>query len=678
MRRSLLAVALMLAVAASVLAQSDKKVQEPKVIHTFDLNAIDKTADPCTDFYQYACGNWMKNNPIPSDQASWGRFEELDQNNQLILRNLLERVSDTANQKNANDQKIGDFYASCMDEAAIEKKGLEPLKPELERINKLTDKSQIPAYLAYLHVTGPNAFFGAGSEPDAKNASMTIVGVSQAGLGLPNRDYYFKTDKNSEELRQKYVQHVANMFKLLGYSPEKATAAASTVMHIETELARVSLDPVALRDPQQTYHKMNIKQLAELSPAFNWNGYFAALPVVHFDDLNVGMPEFFKGMSTLMNATPLDDVKTYLTWQLVHSTAAMLPTAFVNENFAFYGKTLTGQLELRPRWKRCVRRTDEALGEALGKAYVDQTFGAEGKARTLAMVKALEKALDRDIKEVPWMTEETKKQALVKLAAIENKIGYPDKWRDYSKLEIVRGDALGNFIRGTEFESKRQFAKVGKPVDKLEWEMTPPTVNAYYNPLQNNINFPAGILQPPFFDRNGNDATNYGAIGVVIGHELTHGFDDEGRQYDAQGNLRDWWTAQDAKAFEERAQCLVDEYAGFTPLDDVHLNGKLTLGENTADNGGLRIAQMALNDVTGGKGETISGFTPEQRFFLGYAQVWCENVMPEFSRMTAQSDPHSPGKFRVIGAVQNSEQFRAAFQCKPGSKMIPAKTCRVW
>jgi len=383
-------------------------------------------------------------------------------------------------------------------------------------------------------------------------------------------------------------------------------------------------------------------------------------------------------MSTLMNATPLDDVKTYLTWQLVHSTAAMLPTAFVNENFAFYGKTLTGQLELRPRWKRCVRRTDEALGEALGKAYVDQTFGAEGKARTLAMVKALEKALDRDIKEVPWMTEETKKQALVKLAAIENKIGYPDKWRDYSKLEIVRGDALGNFIRGTEFESKRQFAKVGKPVDKLEWEMTPPTVNAYYNPLQNNINFPAGILQPPFFDRNGNDATNYGAIGVVIGHELTHGFDDEGRQYDAQGNLRDWWTAQDAKAFEERAQCLVDEYAGFTPIDDVHLNGKLTLGENTADNGGLRIAQMALNDVTGGKGETISGFTPEQRFFLGYAQVWCENVMPEFSRMTAQSDPHSPGKFRVIGAVQNSEQFRAAFQCKPGSKMIPAKTCRVW
>jgi putative endopeptidase len=649
-----------------------------KIVKAFDLDAMDRTIDPCTDFYQFACGSWLKNNPIPADQARWGRFNELSENNRIILRGILDSVSSPSAQKSANDRKIGDFYASCMDEDAIEKKGIAALQPELDRIAQLKTKADLPTYLAYLHVHGPNAFFGVGSEPDFKNSSIMIAGIGQAGIGLPDRDYYFRDDPKSKELREKYVRHIQNMFQLLGWTPDKAKSASETVMRIETALAKNSLDRVALRDPKAVYHKMPIKDLQALSPSFEWNQYFAQIPSPKFADLNVGMPYFFKGMNALIDAEPMEAVRTYLTWNVLHDAASMLPNAFVNENFSFYGKALAGQKELRPRWKRCVSYTDAALGEALGVAYVEKMFGPEGKKRTLAMVKSLEEALSRDLRELPWMTDETKKQALAKLRAITNKIGYPDKWRDYGKLRIERGDALGNTLRATEFESKRQLAKIGGPVDKTEWSMTPPTVNAYYNPLENNINFPAGILQPPFFDRKGDDAPNYGGIGAVIGHEMTHGFDDTGRQFDAKGNLRDWWTAEDSRAFEERAQCFVDEYNGFIAVDDVHVNGKLTQGENIADNGGLRIALMAYLADSGKKAKTIEAFTPEQRLFLGWGQIWCENSTPESERLQAQSNEHSAGRFRVNGVVRNMPEFEKAFQCKPGAPLAPEKRCRIW
>ena len=681
MRRIISAVCMILATSGLVFAQAPASSQsdlKPKVIETFDSGAMDRTVDPCTDFYRFACGNWLKDNPIPSDQSNWGRFNELAENNRLILRDILESFRSPSAQRNANDQKIGDYYASCMDEEAIEQKGIAALKPELDRIDQLKTKEDLPIYLAYLHVNGPNAFFGVGAEPDFKNSSAMIAGVSQAGIGLPDRDYYFRDDPKSKELREKYVQHIQNMFQLLGWPPDKAKPASEAVMRIETALAKVSLDRVALRDPNAIYHKMSVNDLQALSPAFEWNKYFAEIPSPKFTHLNVGMPDFFKGMNQLLDATSIDDIRAYITWTVLHDAVPMLPHAFVNENFAFFGKTLTGQKELRPRWKRCVAYTDGMLGEALGIAYVDKTFGKEGKQRTLAMVQSLEAALDRDIRDLPWMTAETKKQALAKLQAITNKIGYPDRWRDYSKLKVVRGDALGNAMRATEFESKRQLAKIGGPVDKTEWGMTPPTVNAYYNPLENNINFPAGILQPPFFDQKGDDGSNFGGIGAVIGHELTHGFDDQGRQFDAKGNLRDWWTERDTKDFEERTRCLVDEYGGFVAIDDVHLNGKLTLGENTADNGGLRVALMAYLASGGSKAKTMEGFTPEQRLFIGWGQVWCQNMTPEAERLQAQSNEHSAPRFRVNGVVRNMPEFEKAFQCKPGVPMAPEKRCRVW
>ncbi len=468
------------------------------------------------------------------------------------------------------------------------------------------------------------------------------------------------------------------MFKLLGDSPEKAAAEAQAIMNIETALAKGSMEIVKLREPSNVYHKMSQTEWQALTPSISWSKYLAAMDAPSFQSLNVATPDFFKALDAEINAVSLDDLKTYLRWHVVHSQVQSLPTALIDENFSFFGKALTGAKELRARWKRCVASTDGDLGEALGQVYVQKAYPPEAKARTLKMVLAVEAALRQDITELPWMTDVTKKQALIKLDAIQNKIGYPDKWRDYSTLKIVRGDALGNSLRANNFEFRRQLNRIGKALDKSEWGMTPPTVNAYYNPLQNNINFPAGILQPPFYDFKADDALNFGGMGAVIGHELTHGFDDQGRQFDAAGNLHDWWTPEDNKRFDERAQCLIDEYSSFVAVDDVHLNGKLTLGENTADNGGLRIALMALHSTQTRQPEKIDGFTGDQRVFLGWGQIWCQNQTDQVARLRAQTDPHSPGQYRVNGVVRNMPEFQKVWGCKAGQPMVPQNACHVW
>ena len=644
----------------------------------FDLLAVDKTADPCVNFYQYACGNWLKANPIPADQAMWGRFNELADRNRDILHEILEQAAKGGAGRDATTQKIGDYFAACMDEKAIDAKGMAALEPELARIRNLKDKSQLADVVARLQALGVGALFNFSSGQDFKNSNDVIAQFDQGGLGLPDRDYYLKDDPKSVEIRQKYVAHVARMMELAGAKPDQAKADADAVMKFETALAKGSLDLVSRRDPEKVYHKMTRQELAALSPAFRWNEYFSASGAPQFESINVSHPEFVKAINSAVEGTSLNDWKTYLTWHLIHSSAAMLPTPFTQENFNFYGKTLQGMEAMRPRWKRCVDFTDQDLGEALGKKYVEKTFGAEGKARTLKMVDALEKALGEDIEKLDWMTPETKQAALAKLKAITNKIGYPDHWRDYSSLTIKPDDALGNSFRANEFETHRVLNKIGKPVDRSEWDMTPPTVNAYYDPQMNNINFPAGILQPPFFSNKVDDAVNFGGIGMVIGHELTHGFDDQGSQFDAKGNLKDWWTPKDSEEFHQREACIADEYSGFSVAPGVNVNGKLTLGENTADNGGARVALMALLNTIGNNTAKIDGFTPEQRFFLSFGQVWCENARPEALRLLVQTNEHSPPEFRVQGVIENMPEFQKAFSCKPGQPMAPVHACHVW
>ena len=645
----------------------------------FSVDMLDKSIEPCNDFYAYACSKWMAQNPIPADRSSWGRFNELQQRGEYIVRDILEKASAERAGRSVNEQKIGDYYASCMDESAIEKAGTKPLEHDLQSIAALKSKADLPKEIVRLHREGTDALFAMGSSPDFKNASQIIAEVDQGGLGMPDRDYYFKDDPKSVELRKKYVGHVAKMFVLLGDDQAKAQSEANVVMDIETALAKGAYDQTTRRDPQKIYHKLTDQELAALSPAFDWNVYFEGVGAPHFDALNVVEPEFIKGMQEVISAHSLDDWKTYLRWQSVHSNVQVLPVAFVNENFDFFSKTLQGTKELKPRWKRCVGFADEDLGELVGQIYVQQTFGAEGKERTLAMVNAIEKSLGEDIKSLPWMGDDTKAQAIIKLKAVTNRIGYPDKWRDYSALKIVRGDALGNSQRSNQNDFQRRLNRIGKPLDKRDWPYPPMTINASYNPLQNNITFPAGILQPPFYDLKADDAMNFGAIGAAIGHELTHGFDDEGSQFDAEGNLRDWWTANDKKQFEERTSCIEKQYGNFVAVDDLKLNGKLTLGENTADNGGLRIAYMALLSTFSGKEPPpIDGLTEKQRFFLGFANVWCQNRTDARARMLVTIDPHSPGEDRVNGTVSNMPEFREAFHCAANAPMVNQNACRVW
>jgi putative endopeptidase len=648
----------------------------------FSLDNIDKTADPCVSFYQYSCGNWLKKAEIPADQTSWGSFTDLRERNTAIMRGILEKVSSDDPSRNSIDQKIGDFYGSCMDEKAVNAKGIDPIKPELDRIAAVKDKPALIAAIAHDHLLGANSFFDFGSSADLHNANMAIANLDQNGLSLPDRDYYIKDTPKMVEMRKHLVEYATQVFTLAGQSPQLAADSAHIVLRIETALANAEMDRTLRRDPKNYDHKMDRNQAIALAPNLYLTQYFEDVGSPSFSSLNVRNPEFFQKLNGILDSESLEALKVYAIWHVLSLSAPWLSDPFVQANFQFR-HNLTGQAEIQPRWKRCVIATDNALGEALGQRYVELTFGADGKQRMLKMVLALEQALGEDIDGLTWMSPETKKQAHLKLAAINNKIGYPDKWRDYSKLTIARGDLLGNYQRANEFESKRDVNKIEKPVDRAEWGMTPPTVNAYYNPSLNEIVFPAGILQPPFFDKQMDDAINFGGIGVVIGHELTHGFDDQGRKYDPQGNLRDWWTTQDGTEFEKRASCVANEYSNFVAVDDLKLNGKLTLGENTADNGGARIAFMALHneiakDPTGKVAQKVDGYTPDQRLFLGFGRVWCEKRRPEFQRMLVVSDPHSPGKYRIEGTVQNMPEFEQAWSCKAGQPMVSANACRVW
>ncbi|HYL37581.1 MAG TPA: M13 family metallopeptidase [Bryobacteraceae bacterium] len=656
---------------------------DPSSASGIDMKAMNPVVSACQNFYQYACGAWRDNNPIPPDRARWSRFDELREHNLGIEHDILERLAPANAKRTPLEQRIGDFYAACLDEPAIEAQGIQPIAALLAGIEQIGSKQDLAAEVVRLHQNGVRVLFNFGVRADAKNTKEQIANVDQGGLGLPDRDYYLRDDPRSVTLRTQYQEHVRRMFELLaaaeGRGASDSTAGAQAVLNLETALAKASMDRVARRNPNNLYHRLPVNELVTLTPDFGWKAYLESIGIPPIQSLNVTAPDFVKELDATIRNTSLEDLKSYLTWHVLSTNAEVLPRAFADEDFHFSGQILRGVKQQPARWKRCVQATDRELGEALGQKYVEIAFSGPSKAKALALVGEIENEMAKDIRSAAWMSPETKDQALTKLHEVTNKIGYPEHWRDYSSVKIVRGDYFGDSLRARQFELQRNLAKIGKPVDKTEWSMTPPTVNAYYSPPMNNINFPAGILQPPFYNPKADEAVNYGAIGVVIGHELTHGFDDQGRRYDGQGNVRDWWTAADAKAFEARADCVAKEYGNFSPAPGVHLNGRLTLGENAADNGGIHLAYMALMDSLAGKVlPKKDGFTPQQRFFLGYAQIWCENTTEQTARLNAQTDPHSPGEFRVNGVVQNLPEFREAFSCKIGDPMVSTDPCRVW
>ena len=645
----------------------------------FSPSNLDKSCKPCQDFYTFAMGGWMKSNPIPAEYPSWGTFTELRDHNLTAMRSILESAASSNAAAGSNERKIGDFYSSCMDTAAADAAGLKPLAAELAAIDAIKDRQGLDAEIARLHKQNIGVIFELGSSPDFKDSTHYLAEADQGGLGMPDRDYYTRDDERSKKLRTDYALHVAKVFELAGDAPDKAAAEAKTVMDIETSLAKASRTNVELRDPEKNYNKMTLAQMKTLTPDWPWEGYLQAVGAPSIAAANIGQPDFFKEMNHQLATTSIPDWKVYLRWHLLHTYAPTLSDNFVQENFNFYGKTLSGTKEIQPRWKRCVQATNANLGEALGEVYVQKYFPPAAKARAKEMVNNLIAALRSDIPTLSWMGPETKNQAIAKLQAFTVKIGYPDKWRDYSKLSIDRASYNLNVQRGRTFEQARQLTKIDQPVDRLEWGMTPPTVNAYYNPTYNEIVFPAGILQPPFYDPKADDAVNYGGMGAVIGHEISHGFDDEGSRFDGQGNLSNWWTADDRKSFDEHAGCVVKQFDGYEVEPGLHQNGKLVLGESIGDLGGLAIAYAAYEkSIEGKRPADIDGFTPEQRFFLGWAQVWGTNTRPEFARLQTNTNPHPLPQFRANGPISNMEAFAKAFGCKKGDPMVRENPCKIW
>ncbi|HTH54053.1 MAG TPA: M13 family metallopeptidase [Edaphobacter sp.] len=662
--------------------ETPKPAEVYKPISGFDLSSIDSLVDPCNDFYKFACGKFAANHPIPSDQPEVDEFYALYNVNTQSLNGILTKAAAGGASRTPNEQKIGDYYKSCMDVDSIESKGLTPLEPLLNEINAIQSVDDLPALIGKLQRYGTDVFFSYGEQQDFKDASKQIAYIDQGGLGLPERDYYFRAGAKDETIRKQYVAHVAKMLTLAGTPAAQAAKDADAIMAFETKLAKVSMPVTDRRDPEKVYHLQTMATFTQSVDGTAFNAFQKAIQSPDITEINNANPEFITALTPSIREADLDTLKAYMRYHLLTGAANRLPRRFDDENFDFYGRILTGQPEQSARWKRCSNAVNGALGEALGQVYVSQYFAGDSKAKMLEMVHDIEKAMDRDIDQLDWMSDATKVRAKQKLQGIANKIGYPDKWRDYTKLEIKADDALGNKFQATAFENDRQLNKIGQPVDHSEWSMTPPTVNAYYDPSMNDINFPAGILQPAFYDQKQDDAVNYGHIGAVIGHELTHGFDDQGRKFDAKGNMVDWWTPEDAKKFESRTDCLVSEYGSFTAVDDVKVNGKLTLGENTADNGGLLLSYLAyLERAKANKidlNAKVDGYTAPQRFYIAYAQNWCENSRPEVIRQQVLTDPHSPDHFRANGAIVNQPGFSSAFSCKKGAPMVPANSCRVW
>ncbi|WP_260736619.1 M13 family metallopeptidase [Tunturiibacter lichenicola] len=646
---------------------------------SLDVTSLDRSVDPCVDFYKFSCGGWQKNNPIPADQSGWSVYAKLGSENQQFLWGILDTDA-KAKDRTPVQQKVGDYFAACMNTIAINALGDKPVQSELARIDALKTRPELIAAISRLHHEyAGNYFFGSGTDQDAVDSSAMIVEVEAGGLGLPDRDYYLKDDAKSVTLRQQYVAYVQQLLTMSGEPADRAKSDADAILRIETALAKASLTRVDRRDPHNTYHMMTIGELGKIAPAFDWPNYFEIQGAPGVAKLNVSQPEFMKAVQAELTTEPVEALRVYLRFHFLNAAAPLLAHPFEQAYFDFYSKTLRGVPAMPPRWKTCTRAVDRNLGEALGQEFVKRTFSADTKAKTQQMTEQIETAMQHEIENLDWMSPETKQEALRKLHVIRNKIGYPDQWRDYSALEVKPDDYFGNATRAGRFEDAREWHKLGKPVDLNEWGMTPPTVNAYFNPQMNDINFPAGVLQPPLYDPKIDDAPNYGNTGATIGHELTHAFDDEGRQFDAKGNLRDWWTPADAKGFEDRINCVRDQYAQFIVVDDIHINSKLTSGEDVADLGGTLLAYIAWKKQTAGQQlASVEGFTPDQRFWVGMAQWACENERPENLRVSAITDPHSPGSARINGVVSNLPEFQRAFSCKAGQPMVHAPTCKVW
>jgi len=646
---------------------------------SLDVTSLDKSVDPCADFYKFSCGGWEKNNPIPADQASWSVYAKLANENQQFLWGIL---ADDAKAQNRTpvQQKVGDYFGACMNTSAIDTLGDKPIQAELAAIDALKTRAEVANALARLHHEYPGGFFfNSGTGQDAIDSSLMIVEVGAGGLGLPDRDYYTKTDEKSVKLRNQYIAYIQQILVLASESADQAKSDAEATLKIETALAKASLTRVQRRDPHATYHMETIEELSKQTPSIDWPVYFKVEGVAGITKLNVSQPEFMKALESELTTEDVAALRGYLRFHLLTAAAPYLAHPFEQASFDFFSKTLRGVPAMPPRWKICTRMVDRNLGEALGQEFVHRTFSADTKAKTQRMTEQIETAMQHEIENLDWMSPATRAEALRKLHAIRNKIGYPEKWRDYSSLEVKPDDYFGDALRAYHFEDTRRWNKLGKPVDRDEWGMTPPTVNAYFSPQMNDINFPAGVLQPPLYDTKEDDAPNYGNTGATIGHELTHAFDDEGRQFDSKGNLRDWWTPEDAKGFEDRINCDREQYAGYVIVDDIHINSKLTSGEDVADLGGTLLAYIAWKRQTEGQTLTSAdGFTPDQRFFVGMAQWACENERVENLRVSAITNPHSPGFARINGVVSNMPEFQKAFNCKAGQPMVHTPSCRVW